>query len=324
MPVARAAQTRQGWWRWLAEQSDKLGPLVTLVALVAIFALRTEHFWEMDNLRGIGQQTATIAIVAIGETIVIISAGIDLSVGRLAVLAGICAALGMKADLPLALSCAIGIAVGLLVGLLNGALTASVNMPSFVVTLGMMGICRGVSLLLAKGQTISGLPEAFTNLGYQEYAGLPLSVILTFVAAIGMYVILRHTRLGRYAYALGGNAEAARLSGVPVRLVQTAVFGLCGLLSGVAGLLLVARLSVASPTAGLNYELNAIAAVVIGGTSLMGGQGGVGGTLAGALIMGVLINGLDHLGVSPHWQPVAIGAIIILAVFIDYLRRRSR
>jgi len=283
------------WLARFARAGERLGPLITLLVLTAAFALGEESFRTVSNIKNLGYQSATIAIVAIGETIVIISAGIDLSVGKLAVLCSIICALVLQLDLPLAHAIALAVVVGLSVGWLNGALTYAAKMPSFVVTLGMMGICQGTALLLAKGEVVSDLPQSFTRLGYEEPAGIPLSVWVMLVAAAAMFLILTRTRLGRWAYALGGNPEAARLAGIPIGTCQRAVFALSGLAAGIAGVLMVARAGVGNPTGGLNYELNAIAAVVIGGTSLMGGEGNVGGTFAGALIMGVLANGLDHL-----------------------------
>jgi ribose transport system permease protein len=315
---------RPSWLHWLGRYSDKIGPVATLALLLAVFALLTPRFWTVGNLKGIGYQTASIAMVAIGETIVIISGGIDLSVGKLAVLCSVVTALLLAGDYPIPSSMALGALAGGAVGWLSGAIVALAQMPSFVVTLGMMGICYGAALLLAGGETVAGLPTVFTELGYAEAGGVPLSAWVMLVAAALMHVILTRTKLGRWTYALGGNAQAARLSGVPVPRCQRAVFAVCGLHAGVAGVLMAARAAVGNPTGGLNYELNAIAAVVIGGTSLMGGEGHVGGTLAGALIMSVLANGLDHTGASPHLQHVAIGTVIIVAVFLDHLRRRGR
>ena len=304
---------------WLIEYGDRLGPLVILLALVMVFSVVEPHFLTLRNVVNIGPHVGPRGIVAIGQTIVIISAGIDLSVGSLGALTGVTAAVMMKAGVPVPLAMAAGIAAGGLVGALNGGITAFARMPSFVVTLGMMLVCRGLALALSGRVTVDGLPVGFTELSS------PLTLVLVFAAtAIGMAIVLRHTRVGRYAYAMGGNMEAARLSGINVNLHQIIVFVLCGLLTGLAGVLLVARMSVALPTAAEGYELQAIAAVVIGGSSLFGGRGGVGGTVVGALIMAVLVNFLDLRGAQPEWQNVAFGATIIVAVFADYLRRRFR
>ncbi len=309
-----------------SEYGDRLGPLVILLILIIVFTMVEPFFLTRTNLGYVGRQVAALGIVAVGQTIVIISAGIDLSVGSVVALTGVTAAVTMKAAVPVfglewlavLLGVTAGLAAGALVGALNGAITAFARMPSFVVTLGMMLVCQGLALALT-AVTVGHLPEAFVRLSGR------LTLMLVFAAtATCMAVILRHTRVGRCAYAMGGNMEAARLSGIRVNLHQIIVFALCGLLTGLAGVLLVARLSVGSPTVAQEYVLQSIAAVVIGGTSLFGGRGGVGGTVVGVLIMAVLVNFLQLQGVGPHWEDVAVGSTIIAAVFADHLRRRSR
>jgi ribose/xylose/arabinose/galactoside ABC-type transport system permease subunit len=302
--------------RFLSAHGERLGPPVILLGLILAFSIVEPRFCSERNVVNIGRQLAALGIVAVGQTIVIISAGIDLSVGSVVALTGVIAARLMKLEgMPVPLAMAAGVAAGGLVGAFNGGITAFVRMPSFVVTLGMMLVCRGLALFVAERVTIDGLPASFVALSN------PLTLVLVFAATVAaMSIVLRYTKPGRYAYAMGGNMEAARLSGIRVNLYQIIVFGVCGLLTGLAGVLLVARMSVASPTAAEGYELQAIAAVVIGGTSLFGGRGGVGGTVVGALIMAVLVNFLQLKGQPPEWEKVALGATIIAAVFADYLR----
>jgi ribose transport system permease protein len=217
------------------------------------------------------------------------------------------------------------LACGLACGLVNGALVTAGRLPPFIATLGMMSVARGGALMLSEGRPISGFPEALRALATGRVAGVPLPVVLMLALYAVAHFVLARTTLGRYTYAIGGNEEATALSGVPVRGYKTAVYAIGGLLAAVTALLLVARLDSAQPIAGLGYELDAIAAVVIGGASLLGGAGSVLGTLVGALIMSVLRNGLNLLGVSSYLQQVAIGVVIVAAVLIDMaLRRRAR
>ncbi len=320
------------WKQRALELSDRLGPFATLVALTIFFAVTTEHFFEIRNLLQLGEQTAVLGIVAVGETFVIISAGIDLSVGSLLALSNVTTALLMVRTGSLWAGIVGGIAVGSLVGLLNGFLTSSARMPSFVVTLGTLMVCRGVAKHITGAHTVSGLPQSLHFLSWRfpvgswhgEKVEISLLLVIMVLVAIAGHFVLKRTRLGRYTYAMGGNMEATRLSGIPVERYQTAVFALCGLLTGLAGVLHTARLTVGSPTTGLWYELRAIAAAVIGGASLMGGEGGIAGTIVGAFIMAVLVNGLNQKGVPEHWQDITIGSIIVVAVYIDYWRRRRR
>jgi len=329
--LAQAAPRLRTARRVLADYADRAGPPITLGLLILYFALSTKHFWELGNFVNIGTQSAAVGIVAVGETLVIISGGIDLSVGSVVVLSGVAAAVAARDGAPLWMALLLGVTVGALAGAFSGLITALARMPSFVVTLGMMMVCRGAALVLAESKTVMP-PGSFGDLGAPLKLPLsghlvmnvpPILVVLAVVAVL-MGILLRYTTVGRYAYALGGNMEAARLSGVPVAAYQVVIFAICGLLSGLAGVLLATRLGVASPSGAPEYELQAIAATVIGGASLMGGRGGVGGTFVGFLIMGVLLNGLNLQGRQPPWQKIAVGATIIIAVFADHLRRRRR
>jgi ribose transport system permease protein len=257
------------------------------------------------------------AIIAVGLTFVIISGGIDLSVGSIVAFSGVVMASLMQRGLPTPVALVAGLGTGLGCGLVNGLLITFGRLPPFIATLGMMSVARGAALLYTDGRPISGFGESFRWLATGEVSFVPVPVILMGILYLIAHFVLRRTPFGRYAFAIGGNEEAALLSGVKVRFHKTMVYGLCGLLSALAGVVLTARLNSAQPIAGINYELDAIAATVIGGTSLMGGQGSVVGTLIGALIMGVLRNGLNLLGVSSFVQQLVIGSVIILAVLMD-------
>jgi ribose transport system permease protein len=296
-----------------------------LLGLALVLWALTPHFLTISNLLNIAEQATIIAIIAVGMTFVIITGGIDLSVGSVLAFAGVVMASVLHSGLPLPLALVVGLGAGLLCGLVNGLLITVGRLPPFIATLGMMSVARGAALMFTEGRPISGFSESFRSLATGEVLRVPAPVIIM----IGVYVIahfvLRRTKLGRYTYAIGGNEEAALLSGINVKLYKTMVYGLAGLLSGLAAILLTARLNSAQPIAGMSYELDAIAATVIGGTSLLGGEGTVVGTLIGALIMAVLRNGLNLLGVSSFIQQIVIGTVIIVAVLIDMaLKRRGK
>ncbi|UCH33019.1 MAG: ABC transporter permease [Armatimonadota bacterium] len=306
-------------WQRVAEW---LRPLAALIVMGVILSFASPHFLTPNNLATVAVQASAVAILAVAETMVIISGNIDLSVGSVLALCGCAAALLMRSGVGIAPSVLLGVALGVGVGTLSGALTAFGRMPSFIVTLGMMGIARGAALIITGGVNVFGVPQRFADLSMARRVGIPLPALLAGAVAVAAHVVLTRTSLGRSIYAIGGNPEAARLSGIPVKRVVTIIFAIAGLLSALAGLALTSRLSIGQPTAGVGYELDAIAAAVIGGASLMGGQGTVAGTLIGALIMAVLRNGCDLLRVPVFWQQVAIGVIIIAAVFLDQFRRR--
>jgi ribose transport system permease protein len=303
----------------------EFGTLTGLLVLCLALWIATPHFLTASNLVNVVEQSAIIGIVAVGMTFVIVTGGIDLSVGSLVALSGIAFGLAVRAGAPAGVAAAAGLAAGLGCGLVNGALITVGRLPPFIATLGMMSVARGVALMLTDGRPISGFPAGFRALATGHLLGVPLPVVLMLALYAIAHFTLTRTTLGRYTYAIGGNEEAAALSGVDVRGYKTAAYAISGLLSAVTALLLVARLNWALPIAGIMYELDAIAAVVIGGASLLGGSGSVVGTLIGALIMGVLRNGLNLLGVSSYVQQVAIGAVIVVAVLVDMaLRRRAR
>jgi len=302
----------------------QFGTIFGLVALSAVLWALTPHFLTVANLLNIAQQTSINAIVAVGMTFVILSGGIDLSVGSIVALSGVAlgAALQDGQGLPAALAIAVG--VGVLCGLVNGVIVSWGGLPPFIVTLGMMSIARGAALLFTEGRPVSGFDPAFRSLATGHVGFIPAPVIATVVIYLVAHVVLTRTTFGRYVYAIGGNEEATRLSGVAVRRHKTLIYAVSGLMSALAAVILTARLNSAQPIAGMMYELDAIAATVIGGTSLMGGEGSLAGTLVGALIMGVLRNGLNLLGVSSFLQQIVIGAVIIGAVLIDTVLKRHR
>lgn len=297
--------------------SRQLGTLVGLLVLSFILWALTPYFLTLSNLLNITEQTAIIAIVAVGMTFVIITAGIDLSVGSVLALSGVTMASALHAGVPLPAALLVGAGTGMFCGLLNGLLIAQGRLPPFISTLGMMSVARGTALVFTEGRSISGFSESFRYFASGKILHFPMPVIIMVMIYVIAHVILAKTKLGRYAYAIGGNEEATILSGVNVRLYKAVIYALCGLLSGVAAIILTARLNSAQPIAGIMYELDAIAASVIGGTSLMGGEGTIWGTLIGALIMGVLRNGLTLLGISSFVQQIVIGSVIILAVLAD-------
>jgi len=301
----------------LSASGRRLGTLAGLFALCALLWALTPHFLTVSNLLNVLEQTSINAVIAAGMTFVIISAGIDLSVGSLVAVAGVVLASALHAGAPTTIAMAASLAVGCGFGLLNGLAITWGRLPPFIATLGMMSIARGCALLFTEGRPVSGFDPAFRSIATARLAGIPAPVFVTTAVYVLAHAVLSETRFGRYVYSIGGNEEATRLSGVNVRLHKTLVYGVSGLASAVAAVLLTARLNSAQPIAGIMYELDAIAATVIGGTSLMGGEGGLGGTIIGALIMGVLRNGLNLLGVSSFVQQIVIGLVIVVAVLID-------
>ena len=303
----------------------QLGTLSGLLGLIVVLWILTPHFLTVSNLLNVAQQATIIAIIAVGMTFVIITGGIDLSVGSVLAFAGVVMANALQSGVPLPLALLIGLGVGLLSGVINGLLITIGRLPPFIATLGMMSVARGAALMFTEGRPISGFSEGFRSIATGEILRIPAPVVIMIVVYLIAHFVLKRTKLGRYTYAIGGNEEAALLSGINVRLNKTLVYGIAGLLSGLAAILLTARLNSAQPIAGMNYELDAIAATVIGGTSLLGGEGTVSGTLIGALIMAVLRNGLNLLSVSSFFQQVVIGSVIIFAVLIDMaLKRRGK
>jgi len=328
MTTARVGESSpglRGAWRALGSHGGRqLGTLAGLLTLCVVLWAATPHFLTVSNLLNVLEQTALNAVVAVGMTFVIISGGIDLSVGSVLALAGICLALALESGVPAPAAIGLALVVGTGCGLINGVLITRGRLPPFIATLGMMSVARGVALMLAEGRPISGFSEGFRAIATERLLAIPGPVLITIVIYAVAHFVLTRTVFGRTTYAIGGNEEAARLSGVQVLFHKTAVYGVAGLTSAAAAVVLTARLNSAQPTAGTMYELDAIAATVIGGSSLLGGEGTVTGTLIGALIMGVLRNGLNLLNVSSFLQQVVIGVVIIGAVLVDMSLKRRR
>ncbi len=302
----------------------QFGTVLGLVALSSVLWALTPHFLTVPNLLNVAQQTSINAIVAVGMTFVIISGGIDLSVGSIVALSGVALGAALQGGQALPVALAIALGIGVTCGLVNGAIISWGGLPPFIVTLGMMSIVRGAALVFTEGRPVSSFDPLFRSLAAGQLGGVPAPVIATMAVYLVAHVVLTRTTFGRYVYAIGGNEEATRLAGVSVRFHKTMIYAVSGLVSAMAAVILTARLNSAQPIAGTMYELDAIAATVIGGTSLMGGQGSLAGTLVGALIMAVLRNGLNLLGVSSFLQQIVIGAVIIGAVLIDTVLKRHR
>ncbi len=301
---------------------QRLLPFLTLIALFITLAIASPNFLTATNLSSVVRQTAVINIMALGMTLIIISGGIDLSVGSILAMGGLLGTMAMEHKLSIPSGIAIGIGVGMLCGVANGAMITSLRINPFIVTLGTMGIYRGLALIISNGLPVHEIPQKFSYLGEGTLLHVPFVLWILLLCAVLMHVILEHTRLGRYAFAIGSNPDAAFYAGVPVSFHTISVYGIAGLLTGLAGMIEASRLMTGQPTGGQGYELQAIAAVVIGGGSLRGGEGSVIGTLIGAFIMGLLSNGSDLLGTNPYWQQVIIGSVIIMAVAFDELRKR--
>lgn len=297
------------------------GPVLILAVLVAVMALLSPYFLTSRNVANVGFQASFVAVLALGQLLVIITRGIDLSVGSTVGLAGVVAA--AWAGSSGAGSLALFVAVGLAVGGANAAVLVYGRVPNpFIVTLGTLGIARGLALVLSDGETRTGLPPVVSTLGSGTVAGVPVPVLVVGALALAIGVVLGRTQWGRWIYAVGGNPEAARRAGIPADGVLISVYVLCGLFAGIAAILVAGRTDSASPQAGQLLELDAITAVIIGGASFYGGRGRVVNVLAGALIIGVIRNGLDLLGVSPFWQLIAVGVLVIVSLELDVLRGR--
>ena len=287
------------------------------------------NFLKMSNLIGVANQTAIYAIIAIGMTMVIITAGIDLCVGSLVALAAVVSAMVVRSMggedasvLAVLLGCIAGMGVCGLAGLFNGAMVTAFRIPPFIVTLGMMMIGTGLAFRLSGGQSVFELPPAFFWLGGGYTLGIPNPVWLMIVLYVLAHIVMTRMTFGRFVYAIGGNEEAARLSGVPVTAVLLVVYTLCGALAGLGGVVLASQLAAGDPKFGVMYELDVIAAVVVGGTSLMGGSGKIFGTLIGAFIIAVIKNGMNLIGVEPFSQKIVLGVVLLIAVLIDTVKRR--
>ncbi|MEO8022036.1 ABC transporter permease [Polaromonas sp.] len=318
---------------------QKFAALASLLALITVFSFTSNAFFTLGNGMTVALQVTSIAYLGIAATCVIITGGIDLSVGAILALAGVVAALAVKAGVPVPLAMLAGLLTGALCGLINGLCVTVLKLPPFIATLGMMLVARGVALQITDARAIGGLGDSFAELGNGSlfrivnigedgfpdvvFVGVPYPVLLMIVLAIGVSVLLNRATLGRHLYAVGSNMEAARLSGVNVNAVTLFAYVFSGLLAGLTGCVLMSRLVTAQPSEGLMYELDAIAAAVIGGTSLTGGVGTISGTVIGAFVIGILRNGLNMGGVSAFTQQILIGVVILLTVWIDQMRHRK-
>lgn len=303
----------------------KISGYIIVLAIVLetiVFAFYAPSFLSLDNLVNVALSIAVIGILSVGMTIVILTGGIDLSIGSVAALAGVVAALvALKFGVFAGFTTAF--AVGIASGAFNGSIIAYFKVPPFIVTLALLTIARGLAFILSEGRSIGNLPEGFSALGKSSFFGIPVSVWLMLLSFAAGWFVLRHTRFGRYVYAVGGNREAAFLAGVNVKSVTVWVYILNGLFVGIAAIVLASRLGAGVPNSGLQYELDVIAAVIVGGTSLSGGRGSVVLTFFGAIFIGVLNNGLNLAGVDPYTQKIVLGVVILLAVLADQFKKQT-
>ena len=306
--------------------SGVISQLAAAGALIVVFvflSIASPVFLSADNLYNIGVQTSYTAVIAIGITLVIITAGIDLSVGSVAALSGVVGVVLMaKAGVPVVLAILGGILVGAACGLVNGLLVSVAGLNPFIATLGMLSVARGMVYIPTNAKSVFGVPDSFRLLGQGVIGSIPIPIIVVAVVAVAGYVVLARTKLGRYAYAMGSNREAARLSGIPIRRYLTVVYVISGALAGFGGMIASSQVASGQPNFGIGLELDAIAAAVIGGASLFGGQGTVVGTLIGAFLIALIRNGSVLLDVNIYYQQVIIGVVIWIAVLWDQYRRR--
>ena len=304
-------------------QKQFLSTFSGLALLCLVFAVLSPYFFTVNNLLTVAAQTAVIAIIAIGQTYVLITGGIDLAIGSNMALCGMVAGLCMRANYPVPYAIIAGLATGILSGVISGVLVAFGRLPPFIATLGTMTVARGVAFTLTQAIPIANLPRSFTVFGTGRVLGIPNQVTIMIVLFLIFGFILSKTKLGRHVYAIGSNFEAARLSGVNTRAVLIYVYAFSGLLAAFAGLITAARVVTAQPGAGDGYELDAVASSVIGGASTMGGEGIIAGTFLGAFVIGILRNGLNLVGVTPHLQRIIIGIVIVGSVFMDKIKKKD-
>lgn len=307
---------------WLGQLLARYGIVLAFLALCLVLSFLSPYFLTTKNLLNVLLQASINLVIAIGMTFVITSGGIDLSVGSIVAVAGMVMADVVSRDLGVGLAVFLALLVGTLCGWFNGMLITRLRLPPFIVTLGTMSMLRGVALIYNDGKPLYGLAQKELKVISGDLASIPIPVIIALVVAILAHFVLRNTVIGEYTTAIGGNEETARLSGIDVRRFKVIIYSISGLMCGLAGVILTARLSAAEPIAGVMYELDAIAATVMGGTSLTGGEGTVFGTIIGALLMGVLRNGLNLLNIQSYYQQLVIGGVIVLAVAVDKLRKR--
>ena len=311
--------------RALAFVRGATGPLIGLVLLCVFLSFSTDTFLSMRNFLNVMDQITVLGVMAVGMTLVILIGGIDLSVGSVLALSGmVMGYLGNIREWPFVIAILVALIASAACGLTSGLMVTRLRMPAFIATLAMMSIARGIASIITNGEQIVGFPDWFSNLAIIRHFGfLTVTVGLMLVITLVAWVVLSFRTVGRALYALGGSQEVARLAGIPVRQYTMWVYVICGALAGLAGVILSARLDSSQPSSGLGYELDTIAAVVIGGASLSGGVGSIGGTAVGVLIIGFLRNGLNLLQISPFVQQVVIGVVIAVAVAADTMRNRK-
>ncbi|NNV01622.1 ABC transporter permease [Brevibacillus sp. MCWH] len=323
-PNKSEAVGKRRWKETAFRLFGRYGMLFILIALILVMSILSPTFFTSGNLLNIVRQMSIVGIVAIGVTMVIITTGIDLSSGSVIALVSVVVASFAHPDsYPLVVPIAVGLGIGLLTGVINGTIIAKGKIAPFIVTLGMMTGARGAALLFSDGRPIGNMSDSFKFIGQGAVFGIPLPIIIFALVGLVSYLLLTKTKFGKYVYAMGGNEQAARIAGIPVDRYKIMIYAYAGLLSSIAGIILTSRIASGQPTAGVMYELDAIAAAVIGGTSLSGGIGTIGGTIIGALIIGVMNNGLDLLNVSSYWQQILKGGIIVTAVFLDARKNRK-
>ncbi|SPT69905.1 Ribose transport system permease protein rbsC [Anaerobiospirillum thomasii] len=299
-------------------------PLMGFLCVFIIMVVVTDNFLTANNLTNIGRQVSVNAIIAVGMTFAILTSGIDLAVGSVMALSGTIMAGLMAGGMPMSLSILIGLGLGSVLGAINGLLIAYAKMPAFIVTLAMLGIARGLALIYTGGYPISGLDKSFALFGRGSIMGIETPIFIMLIVYAVAYVVLTYTPFGRHVYAVGGNAEASRLSGIKVSKILFLVYTISGFTSALAGLILTSRLMSGQPNAGVAFELDAIAAVVLGGAAMNGGKGTIIGTLIGALLLGVLNNGLNLIGINPYVQNVIKGIIILIAIYVGTEKKKAR
>ncbi len=294
----------------------KYKSLIGLLILCIVISLITPRFLSIGNIKNVLTQVSVNAVIAIGMSFVILTGGIDLSVGSILAVSAAAAGSIIKSTGNIYLAIIIALAIGCVIGLINGVLVSKGRIQAFIVTLATMTIFRGVTYVYTNGTPISGLGQSFSGIGNKMILGLPIPVVIMAIVFGIAFYILSQTRYGRYVYALGGNEDSARLSGINTAKIKTLVYVISGAAAALSGIIVTSRIGSASPNAGVGFELDAIAAVVVGGTSLSGGEGSVVGTIIGALIIGVLNNGLNLVNVSPFYQAIVKGLVILLAVMV--------
>ena len=300
----------------------KYGIFIAFIVVVVILSIVSPSFLTSRNLLNIVRQSSIHGVMALGMTFVILTAGIDLSVGSVLALTGVLCASFEHAGLPVVLIVIATLGIGALIGSVNGLIITKGKVTAFVVTLGMMSVARGLAHIYTDGQPISGFGDGFRYIGAGDFLGVPVPIIIFVLTLLIAAVVLRDTRLGRYTYAIGGNEEAVRLTGINVDRFKITAYAISGLTAALGAVILTSRLNAGESIAGMGYELDVIASVVIGGTSLMGGRGSVWGTFIGALLIGTINNGMNLLAVPSYWQLVVKGSIIVGAALIDRLREK--